>query len=245
MDKVSDQDWELVSAYHDGELDAAATRVVEARLAAEPELLEVLRCVQEMSRGLVALRPELLTSSGDLRPMPAAANANRKPWRWLAGGAIAATILLAVVLGSRALAPQTAADVHLAFVDQPFAVTASDLTRVSAGASSVQPDLVAANLAPVALQDYRGGTVAHYSGRNGCRLSYFRGPEAVEVGGQLQVIDWSTVDGLHHAIVATGMDAGRFEAIADFLKVTTREEAMRSVYAALESATDAAQPCVG
>ncbi|MSU88460.1 hypothetical protein GE300_02365 [Rhodobacteraceae bacterium 2CG4] len=247
MSDLTDRDWELVSAYHDGELAPEAARGIEARLAAEPALAAALAGVCEVSASLCAMRPLPAQPPAAATPPALRATANRRPLTWLAAGAIAAGLLVAVVVGTGQFAPETPLDAHLELAGQPFAVDRTDVATIAASASDDWPDLSAANLVSVTRRAFGDGTVAHYAGRNGCRLSYFRGTAALPGTAvrDAQSAVWATADGLRHGIIATGMDTEKFAAISAYLQAVTRREAASGMYAALETATEAATPCVG
>ena len=110
MNELNDKDWEQVNAYHDGELCAADMRAFEGRPASEPALAAALEDVRNVSVSLAALRPDLVHSES--MPETSAANSSWHPRRWLAGGAVAAGIALAVVFGPAFVATPTAFDIH-------------------------------------------------------------------------------------------------------------------------------------
>lgn len=246
MNELSEKDWELVNAYHDGELDAAERQALEARLQSEPLLRHALKDVASVSASLGALRPET-------RPEPpqrsdVAANRNRRPARWLASGAMAAAIALAAILGPKLVAEPSAFDIHAEFTAQSFLLDGGDMRLTSAAGSVDVPDLSTANLAPVALSHDERWSVVHYAGRNRCRLSYFRGTSGLgeqTPGAGNQVAAWSTADNMHHMIVATGMDPGKFDAISAYLKLVTQRQAGEQMMAALANTTANAEECVG
>ncbi|MGD1884908.1 MAG: anti-sigma factor family protein [Paracoccaceae bacterium] len=245
MNTLSDKDWELINAYSDGELGAAERSAMDARLVSEPALRAALTDVASVSASLGALRPEPQPTSAGQVETPA--NRNRHPARWLIGGAVAATIALTVMLGPQFFAAPSVFDIHAEFTAQPFAVDADDLSRVAAGQSDDAPDLVNANLTPVVMRQLDRGHVTHYAGRNGCRLSYFRGtldPERQVAPGDNQVATWSTADNVGHVIVAAGMDQRKFEAITAYLKLATREQSNAQMTASLADTIADAERCV-
>lgn len=67
---ISDQDWEIVNAYHDGELDSDGASDFEARLRSEPELAAALEQVRGVSRSLVQLRPQIQNNVVNNRMRP-------------------------------------------------------------------------------------------------------------------------------------------------------------------------------
>lgn len=244
--ELSDRDWERINAFHDGELNDAETREIAARIKAEPALAEALREVRSVSASLGALRPALdgFASGEQTRH----ANDNWRPFRWLAGGAVAAVIAIAVVLGPKLASEPTAFKIHAEFAGEPFAIEASDLLPAAAVRAADWPDLSATALTPVSLKTWVGGQAVHYAGRNGCRLTYFRGAFRLDVDGSGaggQVASWTTTDKVRHAIVATGMDQGKFDAIANYLKLLTRQQASEQMMAALADTTASAERCLG
>lgn len=246
MIELSDRDWERINAFHDGELDDAETCEMAARIKAEPALAEALREVRSVSASLGALRPALdgFASGEQTRR----ANDNWRPFRWLAGGAVAAVIAIAVVLGPKLGSEPTAFEIHAKFAGEPFAIETSDLLPAAAVRAADGPDLSAAALTPVSLKTWVGGRAVHYAGRNGCRLTYFHGEFRLDVDGSGaggQVASWTTTDNVRHAIVATGMDQSKFDAIANYLKLLTRQQASEQMMAALADTTVSAERCLG
>ncbi|WP_299193054.1 hypothetical protein [uncultured Litoreibacter sp.] len=244
MNELNENDWELINAYHDGELGDAERRTLESRLASEPLLEEALRDVSSVSASLGALRPDTQQISS-MQPK-APTNQNARPTRWLIGGAVAAAIALAVAVGPQVFKEPSAFDIHANFAAQSFTVETGDLRAVAAGQIADVPDLASANLTAVAVEDASDGLVTHYAGRNGCRLTYFRGTFAVaelSPSARLQVAEWSTEDNIRHMIVATGMDQGKFNAIAAYLTLATRQQANEQLMASLVETTAKAARC--
>ncbi len=246
MSELNDKDWEQVNAYHDGELCAADLRAFEGRLASEPALAAALEDVRNVSDSLAALRPGLVHSASRLET--GTANNNWHPRRWLAGGAVAAAIALAVVLGPAFVATPTAFDIHAELAAESYNVETANLRPAAAGVAAGVPDLTVANLTAVAFRTSDDGDVMHYAGQNGCRLTYLRGafifPEENDSPDQ-QIATWLSGDQFRHMIVATGMDRTRFDAIASYLKLETRERASESVMASLSETIRTARSCVG
>ena len=245
MTELDEKDWELVNAYHDGELGDAERRALESRLGSEPLLQEALREVSRVSASLGALRPDAQQNA----PIPptAAANRNMRP-RWLVGGSVAAAIALAVAVGPQLVKTPSAYDIHADFAAHSFAVEPGQMHAVAAGQSETAPDLAGANLTAVAMQDENNGHVTHYAGQNGCRLTYFRGTRFSGKQGpsaEMQIAEWSTPNNRRHMIVATGMDQDKFNAIAAYLMLTTRDQANEQMMASLAETTATAARCVG
>ena len=248
MSDLKDRDWELVNAFHDGELTPEDTKAFRTRLANEPQMAAAFSDVSGVSASLRAMRPQIAQASfNEGRPVQASAMGKLRLLTWLSGGAVAASLLAVAFMGHAHFAAETPFDAHRDLAAQQFIVDQSDFKAVAASAFAGLPDLRAASLVPVTMRDFAGGTVGHYAGRNGCRLSYFRssGDQAFPDAGRVQAATWSTTDGQTHAIIATGMDAARFQAIFAYLKMATQREATKRVTAALTTATNAATPCIG
>ena len=246
MNELNDSDWELINAYHDGELGEATAHDLEVRIASEPALALVLKEVSLASSSLAALRPDTVRPTND--PVGSIANDNRKPVGWLAGGVVAAALAIAVYLGPKVLAEPTVLDIHAGFVEQSFSISGGDLRAVAVGESDGVPDLASANLTAVAVRSLDAGQVTHYAGHNGCRLSYFRGGFGIDEASDLpkhQIETWTTPDNLHHMIIASGMDQAKFDAIATYMRLETKKISTESIMAAVSDATTAATPCVG
>lgn len=246
MNELNQQDWEQVNAYHDGELGEVERRDLEIRLRSEPRLRAMLERVVSVSASLQVLRPAT-QPTGTVQNI-ANTNLNWRPARLLAGGAIAAAVALAVILAPRFSAEPSIFDFHAEFASQPFSVEAGQVRLVLGGSNVAVPDLLSANLTAVALRQVDTGSVAHYAGRNGCRLSYFRGAfglDDLNPADGNQVATWSTTDDTRHMIVATGMDQDKFDAIAEYLKFATRQQASEQMMASLANTTANAERCVG
>lgn len=231
---ISDQDWEIVNAYHDGELDPDGASDFEARLRSEPELAAALEQVRGVSRSLVQLRPQIQNNVVNNRTRKAI-------WQWAGGGVLAASLLIA----SFTYLPESgtnAQDIHRIFLDQTFAVGSGNLHPVVT--QRTYPDLSAANLTFVASRITDIGKAAHYAGRNGCRLTFLTlsGPTSLTPQSNMQVQQWN-FGKQHFAILASGMDANKFAAIAEFLKQETKKLVQPKIETALRDATRNAKRC--
>ncbi|MEO0774783.1 MAG: hypothetical protein AAFZ04_16565 [Pseudomonadota bacterium] len=236
MSSISEDDWDAVNAFHDGEMPGKDRAAFEARLRQEPALAQALEDVQGLSRGLGALKPR--TAVPDTAPT--------RSGLWF--GAIAASLaLLAVALWSLQDRSPGLLDLHHALEGQGFYVATEDIRNVGLARDFGVHDLTGANLAPVAAHDIADGQLAHYAGVNGCRLTYFRlsGPAELPPGASARAVAWTTDDGAHHAIIATGMDLQKFDAIATYLQHLTHDLSKTRVYASMAQATQDAAPCVG
>ncbi|MEM9584379.1 MAG: hypothetical protein AAGA08_14820 [Pseudomonadota bacterium] len=239
MGNVSESDWELLNAFHDGELSDDDAAELERRLATDADLADGLEKIMGMSNSLKALRPSTV------EPLPQAKRP-RSALHW-GGGLAAAVAAFAFVVWSMQPGAPVLLELHQALQQERFTVSAQDVQNVALTQQLGVHDLTAANLAPVSTQVIAHGQLAHYAGLNGCRLSYFSVDRALELpsGKDVQAISWTTSDGAHHAIIATGMDLAKFDAIATYLQHITHDMARTEVYASLTNATESAAPCVG
>lgn len=238
---VSDDDFARLSAFHDGELDGAATAAISARLAAEPDLREALAGIAELSEALRALRPAVEAPTRRLV---------RLPLGW--GMALAATIVAVALLGVlvRGGIPggaDTPAEWHRHFLAQSYDADGTLAPTPAVRWVGNEPDLSLAHLTLVDLARERSGDVyLHYSGFHGCRLTFGTHPTTPKLGASaegLLVASWSS-GGLHYSLLAEGMDAARFHAIAALLKEETKQgRPDSSLLYAMRDTTEHARPC--
>ncbi len=247
MREPNDRDWMLVNAYHDGELAPAEARDLEARLATDPALAGALEQVAEVSGSLAALRPAPATPDSEAAHVRAVNRDNPSARRWAVGAALAAGLAAAAVLLPQGIARDTPIDLHRDLARRDFPSTEAARPAAMEGTAEV-PDLGIARLAPVDVRSRENGTVAHYAGANGCRLTYLRMRPGMEVGEgatAAQVSAWITTDGWQHVVVATGMDQDRFDAIVAYVGKVTRDQSTEDVVASLAGATEGAASCLG
>ena len=143
MDALTEDDRIAAMAYVDGELPAGDHAAFEARLAREPALAAAVareRALREQLQSAYAAELEepvpaallaLLAAPAPIaanEPLPTGANdAHRarsphaRRWHWPEWGAMAASLVLGVLLGARALAPHPAAS-----TDTPALAVATD-----------------------------------------------------------------------------------------------------------------------
>lgn len=243
MSELNKTDWELINTFHDAEMSTQERKTVEARIQTEPELAEALREVAAVSSSLSALRPSMPTTPILAQTAPANKNDRRKKWLW--GGAAAAVLALAMMLNPASHRQLSVLDIHAEFAAQRFFVSADEFRTVTSVGGVEAPDLTGANLTPVAMRSLESGDVTHYSGRNGCRLSYFRGSfdfGKIGLKSEYQVANWKTSD-VVHMIIATGMDQHKFDAIAEYLKLLSRQQVKDQMVASLIDTTANAERC--
>ncbi|MEM7709169.1 MAG: hypothetical protein AAF264_00105, partial [Pseudomonadota bacterium] len=81
-------------------------------------------------------------------------------------------------------------------------------------------DLSDDGLELVSIATAGGAAVRDYAGPNGCRVRHEMTLGLPEPSASDLRRDW-TVDGVHHALVADGMDPRRFAALADYAEART------------------------
>lgn len=250
MIDVADRDWELLNAYADGELPAADVAAFEARLAAEPALMVALEQIREISgalSGYIPAEPPVAENAPMAQPAPQPAPTNRN-WRPVA---LAASVALAAVItGATLLWPNAElglSDHHAAFLENSYTLE-NPVQPVGGFTRGFAPDLELASLYLVDQKSLAEGTaLAHYTGRNNCRLTLLATPVNAmpTLGAQIdgpQVSQWLGQN-TGYTIMASGMDARRFNAIADYMKRLTLQGDENADMLAVRMATDAAAPC--
>ncbi len=243
--EIADADWELLNAWHDGELPPDQATAFKQRLSAEPHLAAAARELHAASGALAGLRPALPGLVGET---PVSQTERRPRHRSVVAWSTAAAASVLLVVGiylAGIWSPATLADVHADFLAQDFA--ASDIGAVRAVANveaGGMPDLRAANLTLVAAAETEALRVAHYAGRNGCRLTFAAGVPPIDMGASpgAQTVSW-TVDDHAFALMATGMDHGKFQAITAYLQQVTIMQARPDTVLAVREATENAVPC--
>ena len=236
MSDAMDRDWDLMNAYCDGEVTPAQRAEIETRLPQDPALQKMLDEIRMVSGALAALKPV------QQEPNVAPANTNWRPLAWCASIAVAA-----LLAGAFLFAPagqKTPMGWHQSFLLQDYEIN-NQPSLVGYDDQAGVPNLELANLYLVDQRQLRDGKgVAHYTGRNNCRLTIISGP----IGAQQPtpngdwVSQWSTGSGVY-TILATGMDQRRFDAVSDFVQQATQSNSQPATVLAMKMATDAAAPC--
>jgi hypothetical protein len=238
--KLSDREFELLSAFHDGELSAGAAKALKARLALDPALRDALDDIRTVSAALRPLRP-----AQDIRPDEPI----MQSWRsWSIAASLAFFLLTAAsafwMFSEPAITPLSQ---HREFLSRSYpANSVSDVQPVSWLVNGA-PDLSAANLRLVDIAAFEGnGIYFHYTGVNGCRLTvgvHGQTPPVQPTSATAMVNVWSTNE-TYYSMIADRMDAGKFEAIRDLLELWSRPVGPdETTILALRDATSSAQPC--
>lgn len=240
---ITDRDWDLLSAYADGELDEARRRALEARLAAESELSAELERIRRSKKVLQEMRP---------RPgMPRGTGNNP------IGLAVAASVLLVFGLAAGGVWLQAGKgpgfNPHATFAAKSYVLDGRAPLHFAAGSAlgfSAAPNLSGSNLVlvdvRVQVSDAGESVAMHYRGYRGCRLTLIAEPLGLPAGkpvNQLLVREWTSTKA-RFRLIADTMDPQRFDAIADFAEAQVRllEERER-LRVAMANATASAVPC--
>jgi hypothetical protein len=242
--------WQELNAYADGELQGEARARLEARVAEDAALKESLEQLTAVKRVLAAERPGVEESeNGWLRPAAA-----------IAACAVAALIAVFAYLP---VEPDLSwqeklVAAHAVLTEETFVVEQNrPLPVVSSRRLNdfAVPDLRASRLYLVTArthQDEEGESlVMHYRGMRGCSLTIAaiaplaEGDDAgwAPAKGEL-FVGWQ-VGRLGFAVIAEGMDAARFQAIADYAKAAIDDslEPEDPLRMAMTESYLAAKPC--
>lgn len=246
---LTDEDWDLLSAYADGELDDSTRLALETRLTTDADLAGELDRIRRSKRALAGLRPEIA-------PPP-------KTSRWFVSAVpMAACILLAFgIIGAGFWAMEKgflpnerrAQDWHSDFAAKSYVVEQGGLLKLAAGASlgiAGAPDLSASNLVlvDVKIETVPDGEVIamHYRGFRGCRLTLVAEPrnrKTADAGQTGLFRSWTTAKS-QFRLIADSMDPERFAALAGYIEAEIRQrEADERLRVALADATAKAMPC--
>lgn len=240
---VSDEDWMLLNAYADGELEAREVMALNKRLRREPALAAELARIQDAKSALAGLRPQ---SPNVAPPAPQ----RRSRYR-----ALAASFTLLVALGFSAYAlltvqaepqSQQATAPKKTIAETTTAETAIALPAVAGGISA--PDLSASNLTLTKMSltgEATGDRVTmEYRGVNGCRVTLVARPSQAEALAETAALQarWNTPRA-QYLLSAEGMDRQRFAAIADYAEAQVRAAEQEALRLALIDTTAKAAPC--
>lgn len=246
--------WESLNAYVDGELSPDAAARVAASIAAD--------------RTLAARVATLTRLRAATRRLAAPARVERKRlrlnWRPVALAASLAAVLavgglswsLRTTPGSEVHAAVTANEAWLAAGRHPGPIEVMKTAAVSSALGAL-PDLSAAGLQLVYLASQPFGvgeaTFAGYKGSHGCHLGLWTAPageaavsSALDAAGQagLAVRQW-IAGGARYVLVGHGMDAQRFDRMADVVQqlVVQGQDATPRQRLALEAAGHTGASC--
>ncbi|NRG17618.1 hypothetical protein HPQ64_07955 [Rhizobiales bacterium] len=249
-----EHDWVLLNGFADGELDAAQSAALQTRLDEEPELQAELDRILKLKAGLASLRP-----AEDAPAKQAREGKRAKKTRERAFAAIAAC-LVAAVMGFSAwqyLLPPNLEDsvfaLHERLARQTYVVEEGKVQKVVSTGRAFEfsaPDMTASRLFLVDVETGRAGESdmvgLHYRGLRGCRLTLIAVDGASDAlpmkRDGLLVRNWAA-GGFGFVMVASGMDAERFEAVGEYAEAVIRDEMRRLQGFRTAMSETAARPC--
>ncbi|MEM8813624.1 MAG: hypothetical protein AAGF59_13495 [Pseudomonadota bacterium] len=229
--KLSDRDWDLLSAYADNELDPGTRAALERRLRREPLLAAELARIRRSKKVL-----------GRLQPSPDRGGRSRRGWKvgpnayyvfsGLLGALFAASVFFLIgTEGGNRPSTEPRSDWHDTFGTGSYGFWRDGQFHLSAGRGApmdVAPDLQSFGLTLVDIRTRPtpdGETIGlHYRGSGNCRVTF----AATPVGGMLPQSDraeasrfWKTGAG-GFALFGDGLDRRGFESLSLALEAQTR-----------------------
>lgn len=258
MTTMRPPDWTTLSAYVDGELDAAEAAAVVDAAGRDGAVADQIAALYKLKGVSQALMPE---PAGDLAAlMPK----RRRIWPGAMAACIAATVLIGTALWTMLPATRGASlpkdvltrarTLHVDWLEAeargaantPPAVLLAALTTF--GALPVVPDLKGTDLTIdlVKVADGPSGRMLQvgYRGNHGCHLSLFafvdrRMPQTIEQvrSGAARAYGWRVGD-LGYLLFAIGMDRSRLALIAGTVETATRAHAPLDARAEQELAAE-------
>ena len=251
-----ENDWVLLNGFADGELDAALSAALELRLGEEPELQAELDRILKLKNGLASLRPaEDAPAKGRDEPGPA-----KSRWCGRAFAGMAAACLVVAVIGLSAwqyLLPPSLEDsvfaVHERLARQTYVVEEGKVQKVVSTGRAFEfsaPDMTASRLYLVDVETGSTGESdivgLHYRGLRGCRLTLIAidgATEAVALEREGFLVRHWAAGGFGFVMIASGMDARRFEAVGEYAEAVIRDELSRQRGFRLAMTRTASRPC--
>jgi anti-sigma factor RsiW len=231
-------EWQTLNAYADGELSPTDARNFERRIAVEPQLQRDLEEILKLKRALTSMRPSI--AEPQRLPGRQPAHAIRPRYAIAAtvfGLAVAVTVAAMLLIPSRGNWLERASALHGKLAQQAYVVEERYIPQTVSSGESLEfraPNLTPSHLylVDVATSDIDGheAIAMHYRGLKGCRLTILAiegadGAAAPPPDTDRLVHTW-VHDGFAFAIIADGMDADRFLAVADFAETSIARPAI-------------------
>jgi anti-sigma factor RsiW len=251
MVELSENDWELINAYADGELSAGEEAVVSRRLTEDAMLAAALAEIRTLKAALSQTRPAV-------EPV-AAVRGRFTGRRFVLAASLAAAVVLGAfyqLTGSGEDWRDAPAELHATLSAQTYVLPDGNALPVisTARIGSLKVfDLSSSRLSLVDVRttrrDQREVVAMHYRGQRGCRLTVVAlealpGDPAVPPARHDGLSARWSVERAHFYLLANGMDRARFDAIAAYAKAQSQPPDRRdSLELAVRSATEKAQPC--
>ncbi len=245
-------DWILLNGYVDGALNDAQTLDLESRLRTDQRLREELERLRGLKAAMARMRPE--------RQAPARKeNWHRAAWPIAASVAIL-VVSLVFFLADKADGGwmQRAEALHKDFSARTYVVEMERPLPVVSTRHALEfpaPDLTASRLFLVDTSLSRTRKqeeiAMHYRGTRGCRLTIVAIQAAPGDGAsslpstQDTLLRLWDLSGFHFAVIADGMDPGRFASAADYAQEAISEAArdLEDIRTAMADGYRTAKPC--
>jgi anti-sigma factor RsiW len=253
---AADIDFEMLSAYVDGELEPAEAARVAAAAASDPRLAGAIARLQ-------SLRASISDDVPAFVHVPAvAAHANRGRWiGWAAAAVIVCGLALSAgFLALRGDAQSTALARDLAPLvelhDRWLETSVPSSALRVASATPVDTLLAATGLRLVltdrlVVDGASDATHSRFVGERGCRLSLFVAPAAGPAPDRLEITEQAGLHVAHwvrearsYTVVARDMDANRFHMIASSLRQILPEDGDHQATRLAHALGEARQPCL-
>lgn len=249
-------DLEMLNAYVDDELSPDARALVEARIGSDAVLAQQVEALRRMKRQVAAMGPEYVVipaprSRVRARPVVIAAAAAVLCLAFLGGW------LGALAFDGRVKSPSGDEIAQALALHDEWSARVLDAAAPAVDIKSFDaPELDTAGLSLVSLRSDailggRPAVQASYAGRHGCRLSLFRvagsdqaQPLHVANDGDARSAIWAD-NAFRYALVARRLDAARFAAVADALRIMTSRMGQPPSPQVMAELEGAHQPCNG
>lgn len=252
--KISETDFNQLSALIDDELNADDKAQVLERLQSEEALQQTFVELQQLKYSMQASYKQTLVNNTN-KPLSRAPSYLK---HWSAAAVIGVSCLMIGALVSQRdfvdhSSTQGLLALHQSFVQGNYPVSQRnplDSIQQVANHAFILPDLSASNLYLVAQQsDVNSEQVMHYRGVNGCKLTLrVQGRENAQllqsVSQEIQQYQWFVAD-KSYQLIATGMDIQRFSAISEYIQHLSNKVLVLDKYqVAMKESYQTAAPCV-
>lgn len=248
---ISNEDFEKLNGFIDGELPAEEMLVFKNRIASDLELEQEMQTLLSLKASMEKLKPAVQQS----------ANNETTSSRSILKNNLVAAVLLAAIIGVGALmlGPSfknnslSPASLHVELSEKTYDINNKtspvQVSNTSHNSLSI-PDLTPSSLTLADIRNAKMGEAEaiamHYRGRRGCRLTFiavngFYKDTSILVPKHRNLLKEQWVNnGTQFYLFASGMDEKRFAAIASYARRQQEELriAMRKTY-------QTARPCVG
>lgn len=248
---ISNEDFEKLNAFLDGELPAEEMIVFKNRIASDTELEREKQTLLSLKASMEKLRPVVQQTAND-ETVSSGSTLRRN---------LVAAVLLAAIIGVGAfmIGPSfkngnlSPASLHAELSEKNYDINNNKFSiRVSASSLNLPniPDLTPSSLTLADISSTKIGNAEavamHYRGKRGCRLTFVAVSGFYKDTSFLAPIDRNLLqeqwvkDGTQFYLFASGMDKNRFASIASYAR--RQQEKLRI---AMKETYQTALPCMG